>query len=157
MISYRIFYLLSSFFLLILSISFTSQYHGIGLAWKTYTFLVYFYLKSVDLGCISRSETFIWFIMSSLNFYSLSFRYLSCSFIIFAYRLWSLTCSGTYLLLKGFIDSWKSRSFYSSIYLSFCSLIDTFLFLSLTSKSKGLGIVTLNFFPWAKAFWLLIS
>lgn len=155
MISSRICYLLSCFFLFILSSKLFSQYQGKGLAWNLYSSWLKSQWGSVDLGLISLSEHFTMAIISSLNFSSLSFLYLYCYFNILSYKF-SLTYYGTSLIGIGFISSWYLRSFSSSIYLTFLSLIDSFFFLSRVSKPKGRGIVTLNFLPGSKLLAFLI-
>lgn len=154
-ISYNIFSLLSIFFLLILSSRLTSQYQGMGLATNLYSSEEKSQCISVDFGIISLSETWTWLIISSLNRSSLYFLSLYWSFSIFSYRL-SLTNEGTYLDLNGCMDSISLRYFSSSISWSFCYRMETFFCLSLVSKAKGIGIVTLNFLSCEKVLELLI-
>ena len=161
LISYsKILYLLSIFFLLILSTKLTSQYQGRGLAINLYYSEEKSQWGSSDLGLIKRSDTLIELNISSLNLYSLYFLYLSSYFSILSYMFY-LTNSGTSLTLIGFIASLMRLSRYSIISATLRYLIDVFPFLSFVSKANAIGIVTLNFLFAAKTllflFWRSLS
>ena len=144
MISSKILSLLYCFFLLILSKRFTSQYQGIGLATNSKGFLygaVWIFFGAVILSVIGT----ILAIISNLNLSKRSNLSLSWSFIILSKRFY-FTCFGTYFGGIGFIFFSSSNLFYSSISLTLFSRMDIFLFLSLWSKPKATGIVTLYFF-----------